>query len=176
MTKSNHQRFQLSVLRHGKASWKEPCRDFDRPLTDKGIHQVEEIAKWMIAHELKPDFIITSPAKRTLMTTNIVSKALKFEQQKIQIDSQIYEANLERLLKVLARCPSKSNHILLVGHNPSLENLVEFLLSSPITTVQAHDERLLPATLVSMTINVAWAELTPGCAELLSITHGKFLH
>lgn len=175
MTKHKENRYHLFVLRHGKASDEMLGRDFDRLLTDKGIKQAEKIGQWMISHDLKPDYVVTSPAKRALMTTDIVTRKLKVEPQKIHIASQLYNADLNALLEVLANCPSQNHKVLLVGHNPSLEYLVDCLLSEPITSVVENDDRMLPATLVHLEMNIDWSQLTPHCAELLSISHGKFL-
>jgi phosphohistidine phosphatase len=176
MTKSNDNGYQLFILRHGKASTNDPCRDFDRQLTQKGINQVEQIGMWMKDHDLKPDIIITSPAKRTFMTTDIVSKVLSVKEQNIYIDSQIYGADLVSLLKVLANCSLKAHKILLVGHNPSLENLVEFLLPSHITRKHANHDRLFPVTLVHIEMKRDWSHLTLHCAQLKSFIHGKSLN
>jgi phosphohistidine phosphatase len=175
MTKSEDNRYQLFVLRHGKASDEMFGRDFDRSLTDKGIKQAEKIGEWMSSQSLKPDFVITSPAKRALMTTQLVTRKLNVEPQNIQVASQIYDADLDALLEVLANCPSSNHNVLLVGHNPSLEYLVDCLLSKPITSVVTNDDRMLPATLVHLEMNISWSQLTANCAKLVSISHGKFL-
>lgn len=175
MAKSNENGYQLFILRHGQASTNKPCRDFERELTQKGESQAVQIGKWLTAHDLNPDFMITSPAKRALMTADIVSKTLNIEPQNSHIDSQIYEADLDDLLKVLARCSSKNHKILLVGHNPSLEYLIEFLLSERISSEQTIGYGIMPATLVHLEMNVDWTHLMQHCAQLISITHGKFL-
>lgn len=175
MTKNKDNRYQLFVLRHGKASDDVLGRDFDRSLTEKGIGQAEKIGQWMSKHDLKPDLVVTSPAKRTLMTTEIVTEKLNVEPQKIHIASQLYAADLDALLKALASCPSNNRKVLMVGHNPSLEYLIDYLLAEPITREATNDDRLFPATLVHLEMNIDWSQLTPHCAQLVSITHGKFL-
>ena len=175
MTKSKDKHYQLFVLRHGKAADEIFGRDFDRSLTEKGIGQAEKIGQWMSSHDLNPDFVVTSPAKRALMTTDIVTRKLNIKPQNIHIARELYEANLDALLKVLASCPSQNHKVLLVGHNPSLEYLIDCLLKEPIIREVANDDRMLPATLVHLEMNNNWSHLTPHCAKLLSITHGKFL-
>jgi len=175
MTKINENGYDLFILRHGKASDDVLGRDFERLLTNTGIEQAEKIADWMLAHDLKPDMVLTSPAKRALMTAEIVTEKLSITSPKIQLASQIYDANLDMLLAVLAECSSQAHKVLLVGHNPSLEDLVNYLLSASITHELANDDRLFPATLVHLEMKVDWSELTPYCAQLVSITHGKFL-
>ncbi|MFT6910136.1 MAG: phosphohistidine phosphatase [Methylophagaceae bacterium] len=175
LTKINDNHYQLYLLRHGKASSENNCSDFDRSLTDTGLDQAEKIGQWMSTHDLKPDSVLTSPAKRALMTTEIVSRRLTIDPKNIHIAPQMYQANLDTLLKVLAGCSPLNHKVLLVGHNPSLEYLVDYLVSASITHELANDDRLFPATLVCVEMNVDWSQFKPYCAQLLSITHGKFL-
>jgi phosphohistidine phosphatase len=168
-------RYQLFILRHGKATDEVLGRDFERSLTDKGIRQAEKIGEWMSNHDLIPDFVLTSPAYRAMMTTEIVTGKLNIEPQKIHIDSQIYEADLATLLMMLANCPPQNRKVLLVGHNPSLEYLVDHLVLKSITREAANDDHLSPATLVHLEMNSDWSQLTSHCAQLVSICHGKFL-
>lgn len=172
----NDDGYQLLILRHGKASTDQACQDFDRLLSQKGIEQTEHIGKWMRAQDLKPDWLVTSPAKRALMTADIVSKMLNIASQDTHIDSDVYGADLDGLFKVLASCSPKKHNILLIGHNPLLEYLIEFLLPEAMSKEQKDDLRMLPATLVHIEMNVDWTHLERHCAHLISITHGKFLH
>ena len=165
----------LFVLRHGKATNAEFAQDFERVLTDTGIEQAEKIGDWMFANNLNPDRVLTSSAKRALMTTRIVTEKLNVAPEKVQLASEIYNANLDVLLEVLANSSAQDRKILLVGHNPSLENLVDYLLSATITHELENDGRLFPASLVHLEMNVDWSQLSPYCAQLVSITHGKFL-
>ena len=175
MNKINENRYHLFVLRHGKASDGELSGDFDRSLTVTGVEQAKQIGEWMNVHDLKPDVVFSSPAKRALMTTEIVAGKLNIEPQKIHLTSKIYEADLDALLEVLASCSAKNRKVLLVGHNPSLEYLIDYLLSASITHELANDARLFPATLVHIEMNIDWSQLVAYCAQLVSITHGKFL-
>jgi phosphohistidine phosphatase len=175
MTKTNDNQYQLFVLRHGKAADGELGRDFDRILTDTGIVQAEKIANWLDEQNIKPDVVLTSPAKRTLMTAKIVINTLNIESQKIRVVDQIYQANLSALLKVIASCPIQHKTLLLVGHNPALEDLVEYLLSPSLMTELQSTDRIYPATLVHLEMKLDWSQLTVNCAQSVAMTHGKFL-
>ena len=85
MNKINENRYHLFVLRHGKASDGELSGDFDRSLTVTGVEQAKQIGEWMNVHDLKPDVVFSSPAKRALMTTEIVAGKLNIEPQKIHL-------------------------------------------------------------------------------------------
>lgn len=175
MDKTDDNRHHLFVLRHGKASDGVIDRDFERLLNNTGIEQAEKIADWLIYHNIQPDIVLTSPAKRTLMTTEIVTKKLKIESQKVRIVSQIYQANLNTLLKAIASCPTQHRTLLLIAHNPGLEDLVDYLLSPSLTNTLENDYRIFPATLIKLELDVDWFHLEKSCAQSVAITHGKFL-
>jgi len=159
---------ELLILRHGKSSWDTINSDFDRPLTDKGQDHVERIATYLQQNNLIPDFIISSPAQRAIHTATIVCQSLGINSDTIRTDSQIYNAQYEDLLSVVARCPQQSHRVLLVGHNPSLEKLVDVLTSNS-------SEHLSPSTLVQLQTDNNWQQLQNSYARLISITHGKSL-
>ncbi|HEC59399.1 hypothetical protein LCGC14_0799950 [marine sediment metagenome] len=175
MNKTNDNQYQLFVLRHGKAADGQWGRDFDRELTDTGILQAEKIANYLEEHGVNLDVVLISPAKRTLMTAEIVISKLEIESQKIRVVDQIYQANLDALLKVIASCPMQHRTLLLVGHNPALEDLVEYLLPTALMAELQSDDRIYPATLVHLEMKLDWSRLTVNSAQAVSMIHGKFL-
>jgi phosphohistidine phosphatase len=117
----------LYLLRHAKSSWDdESLRDFDRPLNDRGKKAAEKIGRFVAKEKLKPELILNSPALRARQTTEIVlrTSALSVE---VRFDERIYEASLSTLLAVLADIPRERKSVLLVGHNPGMEELLHFL-------------------------------------------------
>jgi len=165
---------QLLLLRHGKSSWDTFDSDFERPLTDKGQQSVKRVAIYMLQNNLVPDFILSSPAQRAIHTSSIICDSLGLKSDAIHTDSQIYNARYEELLTVIAQCPQQSRRVLLVGHNPSLEELVEFLCVKP-TGSGNNLIHLSPSTLVQLETNNDWGELHSSCVNLLSLTHSKNL-
>jgi len=165
--KTTHQR-ELLLLRHGKSSWESIESDFGRSLTEQGQLHVERIAVYLQQNKLIPDFILSSPAKRALHTATIVCHSLGIDPDTIHTDSQIYNARLEDILSAISQCPQQSHRVLLIGHNPSLEELVDVLVPNS-------NEHLSPATLVQLSTDNGWQQLQTSCARLISITHGKSL-
>jgi phosphohistidine phosphatase len=162
---------ELWLLRHGKADRDLAMDDFDRPLKKRGKRAVERIGEGLRQQHLIPDWIVSSPAKRAVSTANIVHKAIAVEGLLVKQDKRLYQEGFESLKTVLAECPSEAKRVLLVGHNPDLEDLLINLAGAdhlPDT------DKLLPtAALAKLKMPDDWAHLDAGIAELLSITYAK---
>ena len=148
----------LWVLRHGKSSWKDPAlRDEDRPLAKRGRRDVPRVAAWLRERGVVPDAVVSSPAKRAWQTAERFCGALGCDVD-VRYDERVYAATCDALLEVLADAPSRARHVLLVGHNPGLEELVEVLCGSP--TPSSPDEKMLPtAALVGVDLPDDWRAL-----------------
>ena len=165
---------ELLLLRHGKSDWETQCDDFDRPLKDRGKRAAQRIGVWLAQHELQPDYIISSPAERALVSAQKCCKAMGLGVQQIQPDPRVYAADIDMLLTVLAECPEQAKRVMLVGHNPTLEGLLSWLSNEDIPMPE--DGKLLPtATLARLKINKSWNSLKQGCATLESITRPREL-
>lgn len=152
----------LYVLRHAKSSWKESGQiDFERSLNERGLEAAPRIGKLMRDKCFVPDLIISSPAERAKATAEIVKEAANF-QAEIHFDTRIYEALTENLFEVLNGAPDKIESLLLVGHNPGLENLVGSL---------TREIRLMPtAALAAIELKIQkWREVRPACGKLRNL-------
>jgi phosphohistidine phosphatase len=163
---------ELLLLRHGKSDWGAGVDDYHRPLKDRGKRGAQRIGVWLAQQKLVPDLIIASPAERALVTARKTCKAMGNGDQGIHRDKRIYAAGLDELLEVLGDCPQDAGRVMLVGHNPGLEELLDWLTSEAVPVPD--DGKLLPtATLARLQMPADWQELTAGCARLDSITrHG----
>ena len=127
---------RLFIIRHAKSSWSEKdIDDFDRDLKKRGKDDIKMMACWMKKRGFYPDCILSSPAKRAVKTLNKILKILNVKKQKVIYDKNIYEASLEELLKIISKCKKENNNIFLIGHNPSLNELVEYLTDSVIFNI-----------------------------------------
>jgi len=164
---------ELWLLRHGKSDRNLAMDDFDRPLKKRGKRAAERIGEGLHQQHLIPDWIVSSPAKRALTTAKIVHKAIAVEGLVVAQDKRLYQEGFEPLKTVLAECPSDARRVLLVGHNPELEDLLINLVGA------AHlpdTDKLLPtAALARLIMPDDWSHLDAGCAKLLSITCAKSL-
>jgi len=160
---------QLLVLRHGKSDWNIDASDLGRPLKNRGKRDAQRMGAWLQQQDLVPDFIISSPAERTKNTAEKLAKATGLTANHVHYDARIYEADLTDLKNVLSDCPDSAARVLLIGHNPSLENLIENLHQGELQ--KSKDGKLLPtATLAILTMPEHWGLLNEGCATVESIT------
>lgn len=165
---------ELMLLRHGKSDWNEQVEDFQRPLKDRGKRGAQRMGVWLLQQQLQPDTVISSPAERAIVTAEKAVKAMGGDAHAINEDRRIYAARVEDLLQVLAEAPNDSASVLLVGHNPGLEALAEFLEGERIPL--PNDGKLMPtATLARIEMPDDWRKLKGGDGHLLSITRASGL-
>jgi phosphohistidine phosphatase len=166
---------ELLILRHAKSDWASgAASDFQRPLSRRGKQDAPKIGAWLYREGLVPDYVVSSPAERARQTAVKVSKALDIDKERIVWDADIYEASLAELLDVLGRCPADAATVLLIGHNPGLEILIQHLASDAFTAPP--DGKLLPTgALARLEMPESWDQLAPGCGRLVSITRPRTL-
>lgn len=117
----------LILLRHAKSSWKDSTKeDFDRPLNGRGLKAAPEVGKFMRRQGLQPDLLLSSPAERARRTTALIIESAKLTAA-LRYDERIYEASVARLLEIVSQIEESVNVVLMVGHNPGLEELLEHL-------------------------------------------------
>jgi phosphohistidine phosphatase len=166
---------ELLILRHAKSDWDSAAAsDFDRPLTRRGKHDAPKIGAWLFREGLIPDYVVSSPAQRARQTVLRVCKALEIDRERIVWDTDIYEGSVTALLDVLGRCPTQAATVLLVGHNPGLETLLEHLTGGDLECPP--DSKLLPTgALARLEMPPDWDQLPPGCAQVIAITRPRTL-
>ena len=166
---------QLLVLRHAKSAWDTDApTDFERPLAKRGKKDAPRIGSWLRQQELMPDHVVSSPAVRARQTTLKVCGALDFDESRIVWDKRIYGAGVNGLLAVLADCPDNAERVMLVGHNPGLEDLVVHLSAGAVDA--APDGKLLPTAAVAcLVMPEIWDDLAKGSAEVTAVTRPRTL-
>lgn len=117
----------LFILRHAKSSWVDAAlSDFERPLNERGLKVAPFMGNWMKKNQFQPEMILSSPAKRARQTAVLVKEAAGFAAE-IEFEERIYEASSARLLEITRQQNNRFESVLLVGHNPGLENLIRAL-------------------------------------------------
>jgi phosphohistidine phosphatase len=166
---------ELLILRHAKSDWDDNAQsDFARPLAKRGKKDAPRVGAWMYREGLVPDLVVSSPAERARETTQAACKGLEYKLKAVVWDQAIYEAAVADLLGLLARLPADAKTVLLVGHNPGLEELLVYLVGDDVDG--RDDGKLLPtAALARLEMPDDWSDLTPGCAQLVNITLPKTL-
>src|SRR2546425_1807744 len=115
------------VLRHAKSSWKQPeLADHDRPLNKRGKRDAPLMGRLLKGDDLVPDIIISSTAIRARATAEVVAKASGYDRE-IVLNKSLYAAGPEAYLGVIHDLSDEYFRVLIVGHNPGLEELVELL-------------------------------------------------
>lgn len=165
---------ELLLLRHGKSDWNQDTDDFHRPLKDRGKRGAQRMGVWLQQQGLVPDYIISSTAVRAIETARKLCKAMGLDIEQIKQERRIYATDGSSLLRILQECPKKAQRVMMVGHNPGLEDLLIQLSKKKIPLPS--DGNLLPtATLAHLKLPGEWKKLSPGCATLESITRPKSL-
>jgi phosphohistidine phosphatase len=158
----------LFLLRHAKSSWQDASLpDFERPLNERGRRAAPLIGKFMRRQKLQPELILCSPAERARQTAALVREtaALKAE---LRYDERIYEATVARLRTVVSQIDEKAASALLVGHNPGMEELLQFLTNEI--------RRMPTAALAHITLNIErWADVKEQSGELVRLIRPKEL-
>ena len=140
----------LYLLRHAKSSWAdESMRDFDRPLANRGREACAVIGEFIEEKGIEFDLVLVSTAVRTRETIALVKDRAKF-QAEVRYDERIYEATTSQLLEVISQVENDRKSVLLVGHNPGIEDLLALL------TGEHH--QVSTATFAKIELNVsAWS-------------------
>jgi phosphohistidine phosphatase len=155
----------LTLLRHAKSGWDDPALpDFDRPLNPRGRRAAHTVGREMRRLGLGFDRVVASPARRVIETIEEVAQA--YGPLRPEYDRRLYLASPETLMEVAREMPGQVERLLLVGHNPGLEELV--LRLSARGALRSEVETKYPtATVAEMELPVeSWAELREGRATL----------
>ena len=165
----------MLLLRHAKSDWTSTATaDFERPLAKRGKNDAPKVGAWLYREGLVPDHVVSSPAERARQTALKVCKRLDFKKKRIVWEAEVYEAGVPALLDVLARCPGEAATVLLIGHNPGLEELVRHLAGEDLEIPD--DGKLMPTAAVArLEMPEDWSRLAPGSAQLISITRPRGL-
>ena len=142
----------LLILRHAKSSWDDSrLSDYERPLNSRGKQDAPRMGQLLRDEELVPDLIITSSAKRAVATAKAVATASGFENE-IKYTRHLFHAAPEQYIEVLQEAGGDYERIMVVGHNPGIEYLVDLL-----TDV---DERMPTGALAQVELPITqWTEL-----------------
>lgn len=133
----------LLILRHAKSTAKDSdIDDHERPLNKRGKREANRMGRFVRDEHLMPDLILSSSAKRCRKTADRFLESSGYRGE-TRLSSDLYEANAERLRQLIAAVPPATDRLLVIGHNPGLEELLESLtgIYVPLSTAAlAHVE------------------------------------
>ncbi len=159
----------LLLLRHAKSSWESAnVGDHDRPLNKRGKAAALRMGSFMSSHDLMPELVLASSARRAQATVHLWQQASGFSGP-VQTCSELYLAEPAAYLGCLRSRAEQQEIVMCVGHNPGLEQLLKELTG--------HDERLPTAALAKLRVPIErWAQIDARAeAELVNVWRVKEL-
>ena len=119
----------LYIMRHAKSDWSGPqISDFERPINKRGTRNAIRVGQWMNENNHIPQKIISSPALRAKETIELVTEQIsKFNLEDLTYEDELYLAGFTQLIEFINTYKDKVQSLMLVGHNPGIENLVNYL-------------------------------------------------
>ena len=126
----------IYLVRHAKSSWKFPnLDDFERPLNKRGRKSAPFMGNILKKLKVAPDLILSSPANRAAMTARIIADKISYPLEKICFSESIYEFSANALIDVIEHLDDVVNKAMLVGHNPALTDLANYIGDKPISNI-----------------------------------------
>ena len=153
----------LYILRHAKSSWKDTSlRDHDRPLKKRGLRDAPRLGKLLQKKGMIPELIVSSTAVRALQTAEMVADNCGYDGEFI-MTRRLYHASAEQHCAVGQETDEAITRLMLVGHNPGMEELVYRLSGEHV--------RMPTSALAEINLPIdSWQDLTLGVdGELVSL-------
>lgn len=116
----------LFILRHAKSDYPAGVRDFDRPLNTRGRKAALAMGEELRRSGLAADHIMASPAARVMETLALVSDGYG-GRMPVDYREELYLAPPETLLALIRSMKDEHERLLIVGHNPGLQQLALML-------------------------------------------------
>ena len=126
----------LLLMRHAKSSWKDSeLDDYDRGLNGRGKKDAPRMGELLKDEKLLPDYVVTSSARRARKTADLVALASGYRGE-CRLTEELYLARPDKVLEVTRQTPESCERLLLIGHNPGLEEFLEQLTGTctPLAT------------------------------------------
>ncbi len=170
---------RLILFRHAKSSWSDPTlADHDRPLSKRGKRDAPVMARFLRERGFVPARIICSTAVRTRETLRLALPGLlDVGVPAITFSGAIYEAPVDAILQAVARADRDDNTVMIVGHNPGLEDVAGLLIGAGRTQDRARLAAKFPSAAVAVIDFEAqtWSRLRPHSGTLVAFAGPKFL-
>jgi len=161
------------LLRHAKSSWKQRgLSDHDRPLTRRGRGAATAIARHLREQGIEPELVLCSTARRARETLERIEPVLG---RAAQEEPELYGASAGALLERLRLVPDAVGSVLLIGHNPGLQQLA-VVLAQPTPELRELEAKYPTAALAILAFDRPnWSELDQGTTELVSFVRPRDL-
>lgn len=171
---------QLLLLRHAKAVTESPGGDHARVLNARGREDAARMGGFLNMKKLTPDRVFCSSAARTMETWQLVAPELRSAPQAVFLDG-LYLASWKAILNIIRAAPDAANTMLIIGHNPGLEECALALEHKPDSKeerarVADLHEKFPTCSLAVFECDIAhWRELATGANKLAAFVRAKDL-
>lgn len=159
---------RLGLLRHAKSAYPDDVPDARRPLADRGRREAALLGPLLMQRLGPPDLVLVSPATRTRQTWELASTGFAHHPATM-VEAAVYDASVDDLLLLLRSLDKQYPVVLVVGHNPGLEELAAVLSEGHDT--QARDrlvDKFPTSALAVLRCDRPWSRLVAGCGEVVS--------
>ena len=166
---------RLALMRHAKSDWfNGDGDDFSRPLADRGVRDARQMGRWLAEAGCLPTAIQSSPSQRTRQTLELMAEGAGADlRSRTAWVDELYHANATTLRSVLRRLAMNTD-IMLLGHNPGLEELLAFLVVND-RVIATHHKSFPTAAVYVLEVSGGFAELRAGCARVIAHQRPKTL-
>jgi phosphohistidine phosphatase len=147
----------LVILRHAKSAWPDGTPDRQRPLNERGRRDAPAAGRWLRENVGRLDIVVCSPAERARQTWDLVAAELT-DPPDATFDEDVYGASPSSLLTLVTALPDDAETVLLIGHNPSLQDLVELL--------SGQEPEMKTSSVAVLSWNGGWPDGAAGTALL----------
>jgi phosphohistidine phosphatase len=158
----------IYLVRHAKSSWKYPdLDDFERPLNKRGRKNAPFMGKILKKLKVTPDLVISSPANRAAMTARIIAAAINYPLENIVYSEAIYEFSEDALIRVINQIDDSVNASMVVGHNPAINGLANYIGDQPISNIPT-------CGICCMDLDISsWANIGKNCGKISFFEYPK---
>ncbi|MEU2390264.1 histidine phosphatase family protein [Streptomyces sp. NPDC007369] len=156
----------LVILRHAKSAWPQGVPDRERPLGPRGLRDAPAAGRLLARTALLPDLVLCSPARRTRQTWELAAAELP-GRPPVRFAPRLYGADAEDLLDAVRDTPAEVARLLLIGHNPGLQELILLLAGEDPDRDLDRIETKFPTSAVAVLgCPAPWPDLDPATAVL----------
>ncbi|MFG2294390.1 SixA phosphatase family protein [Streptomyces sp. NPDC048603] len=157
----------LVILRHAKSAWPPGVPDRDRPLGPRGLRDAPAAGRLLARSVPRPDLVLCSPARRTHQTWELAAAAFATPPA-LRLEPRLYAAAAEEILDLVRETPDEVGTLLVVGHNPGLQDLVLLLAGGDAgdDALDRLEEKFPTSAVAVLGCSGTWAGLAPGGARL----------
>jgi phosphohistidine phosphatase len=157
----------LLLLRHAKSDWPDGVPDRERPVAARGRREAPAVGRWLREQGRLPDLVLCSVAARAQQTWDLVAAQLP-SAPAVKADGRVYDATAGDLLSVIAETADAVRTLVVVGHNPGIEDLAGLLAGkgSDKAAAKRMAAKFPTAAVAVLEFDGSWSALEPASARL----------